>query len=349
MRGAGGWASPISFSFVISFSFSFAFAFSFAAATAGADEGRLERAEHEMERGHRLMEQHDYAGALTHFEAARALAPDSSGPYLAVGLANSSLGRCDRAVPALQEYLRRKTDSPSPAAEPALLACRRRMSPPPPPPANSPELRQRGTLHIESLPIGAEVRLDEPEDELAGRTPLDLAVAPGSHRIFLSHDGYRAASFDASVSTGVITRVTATLEILPPPSPIPPPPSTRGRMELFVGPTPVSVLLNGARMPGSGPNFGAELPGGLYRVVIEKQGHEPEYRDVWVRPGETTQQRFTFSTTTSVARHRAIVAVSVLVPLVVVGLAVGLGVGLTQGSSSSSSGKETNLGTVTVP
>jgi hypothetical protein len=316
---------------------------------ARADEGRLARAEREMERGHRLMEQRDFAGALERFEAAQKLAPESSGPLLAIGLANRALGRCDRAIVALQEYLRRKGDSPSPQAEPALEACRAAVPPSETPPL--PTVEPKGSLHIESLPIGAEVRVDEAADAPAGRTPIDLVLPAGRHQIFVSRDGYRTGSFEADVSAGTVTRINATLEFMPPPAPAAPPAPLRGKMELFVGPAPVVVLLNGARMPGNGPTFGAELPGGMYRIVLQKAGHEPEYRDVWVRPGETTTTRFTFGGRTSVARHRGVVAAAVLVPLVVAGVAIGLGVGLTRGSSSSgSSGSgEANFGTYTVP
>jgi PEGA domain len=334
-------------------SLAFAVALALSLSPAHADEGRLARAEREMERGHKLMAERDFAGALERFEAAQKLAPESSGPLLAIGLADRALGRCDRAIVALEEYLRKKGDSPSPQAQPALEACRAAVPPPETPPL--PTVEPRGSLHIESLPIGAEVRVDEAADEPAGRTPVDLVLPVGRHQIFVSRDGYRTGSFQADVNAGTVTRINATLEFMPPPAPLAPPPApisaARGKMELFVGPAPVSVLLNGARMPGSGPTFGAELPGGMYRVVMQKAGHEPEYRDVWVRPGETTTTRFTFGTGTSVARHRAIVAVAVLVPLVVAGVAIGLGVGLTQGSSSSSSGsgKEANFGTYTIP
>src|SRR5262245_24875688 len=98
-----------------------------------------------MERAHRLMEQHDFAGALTHFEAGRGLAPDSSGPWLGVGLAHASLGHCAEAVPALEEYLRRKREAPAPGAESTLAACRARLA------------AVVGTLHVESDPPGAEV------------------------------------------------------------------------------------------------------------------------------------------------------------------------------------------------
>jgi hypothetical protein len=310
------------------------------AATAYADD-RLDKAEAEMKKAHALMAERDFAGALERFDAARALAPEASGPYLGIGLSAASLDRCDRAIPALQEYLRKKTENPSPLAKPALQACQRRVTPPaPPPPSHVP----RGGVHIESLPIGAEVRVDD-ERETAGRTPLDLTLAPGPHVFHLSQEGYLPLNVPANIVAGVTLRLSLQLEI---PAPPPPPPVPRGRLELYVEPPPVKVLLNGKQMPGDGPTFGAEVPGGMYRVVIEKQGYDPEYRDVLVRPAEKVVQRHSFAPRMSQRKRRVVAAVAVVVPLVAVGLAVGLGVGLTLAPPAPAQ-QEANWGTLSVP
>jgi hypothetical protein len=316
---------------------------------ASADEPRLGKAEREMERGHRAMDAHDFAAALAHFEAALKLAPETSGPYLGVGLAAYSLGRCDRVVPMLEEYLRRKPDSPSPAAGPALEACRVRavqpQSPTQPPPPTTTNAA-RGMIYVEGLPVGAEVRIDEPEDDPVGRTPVSLSLPPGPHVVFVSHEGYRGGRYEVNVVAGVSLRLPVQLEIPPPPPPAPPP---RGRIELYVEPAPVSVILNGARMPGEGPTFGAEVPGGLYRVVIEKQGYDPELRDVLVRAGDKAVVRHSFKPKMSLKKKRVVAAVAVVVPLVAIGVAVGLGVGLTQAPAAPAPKGETNLGTLTAP
>jgi hypothetical protein len=308
------------------------------ASVCAADEPRLVKAEREMARAHHLMDQGDFAGALEHFDAARALAPETSGPYLGIGLSASALGNCDRAVPALQEYLRRKTDSPSGAARPALEACQKLAQPPPAP-------AQTGGVHLESLPIGAEVRLDDAQALPSGHTPIDLTLAPGPHVLYVSQSGYRSGRVDANIIAGVTIRLSTQLEIVPPPAP---PAAPRGKLELYVEPAPVSVLLNGGRMPGHGPTFGAEVPGGMYRIVIEKQGYDPEYRDVLVRPGERVVQKHTFAPKMSREKKRWVAAVAVLVPLAAVGLAVGLGVGLTQAPSGPEPPKETGFGRLTL-
>jgi hypothetical protein len=307
------------------------------ASTSLADEARLIKAEREMQRAHELMDQKDYEGALEHFEEARALAPEASGPYLGIGLSAAALQRCQVAVPALEKYLKRKPDSPSPAARPALESCQHRVATPPPP-----QPQATGGVHVESLPIGAEVRVDEPEEELAGLTPLDLVLPPGPHVLYLSHDGYKSGHFDANVIAGVTFRMSVQLDIVPPPAPAAVP---RGKLEIYAEPAPVKVLLNGGRIPGDGPAFGAEVPGGMYRIVIEKEGYDPEYRDVLVRPGERVVQKHSFAPRMSQKKKRWVAAVAVLVPLAAVGLAVGLGVGLTQ-SNSNPPPKEADFGTV---
>jgi PEGA domain len=311
------------------------------ATAAQADDARLDKAEREMARAHALMAQHEYAAALQHFQAARELAPETSGPLLGIGLAAAALDRCDQAVPALTEYLRKKPDSPSPQARPSLEACEKRLAPAPPPPTPAVE---KGGVHLESLPIGAEVRIDQPGGDIAGHTPIDLSLPPGAHTLYLSQDGYRNGRFDATIVAGVTIRLSVQLDIVPPPAP---PPAPRGKLELYVEPPPVTVLLNGGKMPGTGPTFGAEVPGGMYRIVIEKQGYDPEYRDVLVRPGEKVVQKHTFAPRWPLKKKRWVAAVAVLVPLAAVGLAVGLGVGLTE-SPPSSAPKETFFGTLRV-
>jgi hypothetical protein len=316
------------------------------AATAQADDARRDKAEREMERAHHLLDEHSWAEALEHFQSARELAPEASGPYLGLGQAYFHLDNCELAIPAFEEYLRRKPNAPSPLARTLLDQCKKQLAPPPPPaPVPAPAATvDKGGVNLESLPIGAEVRVDSPDAAIAGRTPLEISLLPGPHTLYLTHEGYRAGRFDANIVSGVTIRISVQLDIVPPP---PPPPAPRGKLELYVEPPPVTVLLNGGKMPGTGPTFGAEVPGGMYRIVIEKQGYDPEYRDVLVRPGEKVVQKHTFAPRWSLKKKRWVAAVAVLVPLAAVGLAVGLGVGLTE-SPPSSAPKENNFGTLQI-
>src|SRR6478735_2634487 len=91
---------------------------------ARASAGSVEEAEEEMRRAKIALDRHDYDEAAGHYLVARSLAPESSGPYLGLGLAYAAMSRCGDAVPVLQEYLRRKTKDPNPAAQSTLSACR---------------------------------------------------------------------------------------------------------------------------------------------------------------------------------------------------------------------------------
>src|SRR5262245_14585967 len=73
-------------------------------------------AEAEMLKAKQAMERGQYEVAIGHLLVARSLAPEASGPYLHLGLAYERLGRCAEAVPMLEEYLRRKPQSPNPKA-----------------------------------------------------------------------------------------------------------------------------------------------------------------------------------------------------------------------------------------
>ena len=72
--------------------------------------------------------------------------PSSSGPYLGLGLAYARSGKCDQAIPYLEEYLRRKKQSPKPEAGDTLNPCKQRA------------VKPTGKLFVTSDPMGAEVR-----------------------------------------------------------------------------------------------------------------------------------------------------------------------------------------------
>src|SRR5437899_2692619 len=85
-----------------------------AGAVARADS--LEEASEEMKKAKLSLDLRQYEAAIGHYLVARSLAPESSGPYLGLGLAYAALGRCGEAVPVLEEYLRRKPKDPHPGA-----------------------------------------------------------------------------------------------------------------------------------------------------------------------------------------------------------------------------------------
>lgn len=82
-------------------------------------------AEAEMLKARQIMDRGEDAAAIEHLLAARALAPEASGPYLHLGLAYARLGRCEEAIPMLEEYLQRKRSSPHVSAAVTLSMCRK--------------------------------------------------------------------------------------------------------------------------------------------------------------------------------------------------------------------------------
>ncbi len=297
---------------------------------ARADE--RERAEHEMERAHRAMDAHDFEGAIEHFEAARALAPESSGPWLGIGLANASLGRCGAAVPALEEYLRRKKEAPAPGAESTLAACRARLQ------------AVVGTLHVESDPPGAEVRLDDERGVELGRTPLDLEMKVGPHPIAIVSPGFATELRTVAINGGQTTQLVVALRPAPP---APPPPVGPGRLQIHVEDGPAQVRINGGAPISGGPNrYALELPSGYYRIDVDKDGFLSQSRDLWIRGGMLQEEHFLFGPSGSTARHRAIIALAVIIPVVVVSAVIALAVIY---SPSNSSSHETGFGTVDLP
>src|SRR3954467_1248642 len=115
---------------------------------AAALAGPLEEAEDEMRKAKSALDRREYEEAVGHYLIARSLAPDSSGPYLGLGLAYAAMQRCGDAVPALQEYLRRKTRDANPAAQPTLNACRAALEGRTPPPHTGPTAPTSAPGHL---------------------------------------------------------------------------------------------------------------------------------------------------------------------------------------------------------
>lgn len=73
--------------------------------------------------------------------------------------------------------------------------------------------RNVGIVRIESTPAGASVHVDGEEGAL-GKTPLELSLAPGSHKVTTELDGYRPATEERKVESGEKSTVALTLAAL---------------------------------------------------------------------------------------------------------------------------------------
>jgi hypothetical protein len=66
----------------------------------------------------------DTQSAIAHYNAARMLAPDKPGPYLALGIAYASINDCKSAVSMMQKYLALKTSDVKPDAQRVIDECK---------------------------------------------------------------------------------------------------------------------------------------------------------------------------------------------------------------------------------
>jgi hypothetical protein len=195
------------------------------------------KAELEMQKARQAMDRREYDAAIGHFLVARALAPSSTGPYLGLGLAYAAVGRCDDAVPFLEEYLRRKTADPYRGAEVTLAVCKARMQSPPPverrappperppppqPPSPSPPPPEPsqlpppsvpsgpGTLVVKIEPLEATVSINNAVVATATRK-LEKVVEAGFYQVGVARDGYQPESRYLWVRSGETAYETFTL------------------------------------------------------------------------------------------------------------------------------------------
>jgi hypothetical protein len=170
------------------------------------------------------------AEARKTFEAARALFPNKPNPYRLLGLTDARLGHCQEAVHNLELYLKlAKPDDPRIAE---ATAARDRCA------------QTIGTLEVESVPPGAEVRIDQAQSAQLGVTPFKSdTIALGTHRLFLTSPGYTRWSESVTIEGGAVTRravrllaALAAVETKPRAAPTEPPPKrSRRRVGIAVG------------------------------------------------------------------------------------------------------------------
>lgn len=117
------------------------------------------------------------------------------------GVALEALGRHAEAFTYFQEYLAHRdlTEDERREATTKLDALREHVA----------------VVAIESTPRGAEVRIDRRDLAPVGVTPIEVAVPPGDHHVFLSLEGYEQADLTATGTIG--QRVPLTAELSPSP------------------------------------------------------------------------------------------------------------------------------------
>jgi hypothetical protein len=95
-----------------------------------ADEKRDDAAAEMAKGDDAFMNQHDNQTAIAHYNAARLLAPDRPGPYLALGQVYQATGDCKQATAMMQKYLQLKTTDAKPDAQKVIDDCKAKVCPP---------------------------------------------------------------------------------------------------------------------------------------------------------------------------------------------------------------------------
>lgn len=131
-----------------------------------------------LERGVAAYRAGDFAHAHAELLAAQRLAPDRPNPYRWLAMTEVALGDCRGALVRVESFLSRV-----PAADPRvaeMLAVRQRCT-------------ATGTLHVESAPSGAAIRIDGGAPIATTPTPM-LSLRVGTHRLTIEKPGYRSQS-----------------------------------------------------------------------------------------------------------------------------------------------------------
>jgi hypothetical protein len=150
----------------------------------------------------------DFAGALVEFKAANDIkATPQAERY--IGMTEDNLGHYAAAAEWYDKFLAHVPDKLATEGE---------------------EIKKRdaeikampGKVHIESVPPGANVSIDEkPQSSPA---PLDVELPPGAHALRLTEQGRLPAEKTIDVAFASSQSVSVPLEEAPPPPPAPPPP-----------------------------------------------------------------------------------------------------------------------------
>jgi len=94
-----------------------------------AEEKRDDAAAEMAKADDAFFNQKDVQSAIAHYNAARLLAPDRPGPYLALGVAYQAAGDCKQATAMMQQYLKRKSTDPKPDAQKVIDECKDKLPP----------------------------------------------------------------------------------------------------------------------------------------------------------------------------------------------------------------------------
>jgi len=231
-----------------------------ATARGDGDAAARREAHRRVALGTRYYDQGRYEDALRVYQAAYDIYPDAS-ILFNLGLAREKTFDYERCALAFRQFIDSDPDAASrDRAQQRMDSCLERTLVP---------------VKLSSWPPNAAVAVRatgaEGAPSASGRTPITLQLPPGTHEIELQLPGHRAELRTVTVAPGQRPSIDVTLERL----------STL-QVEADVSGATATVD-EGAPEPLP---MSRELPAGLYRVRVERDGHKSVTREVRVSPGQ---------------------------------------------------------------
>jgi hypothetical protein len=261
----------------------------FGARAAGAPAVREREAEAEMVKAKQAMQRELYEVAVGHLLVARSLAPEASGPYLNLGIAYQHLGRCQDAVPMIEEYLRKKPKSPQPSAAATLERCKATAASEAAPAAAATATRAAATPiaapPTAATPTAATPTAVAPPAATASPPPRTAVPTIATATTTTAPAG---AGDAAATSRTTAVHTTAALSGSDPSS-LPP----LAWLTIHIDPVAANVTLDGRRVGDGIRVFERALPGGVYNLSIGRRGYTTLARQVRLDPGQQLYQTLT--------------------------------------------------------
>jgi tetratricopeptide (TPR) repeat protein len=154
-------------------------------------EAELARAEEFVQQGKSKEASEKYESALFYFTAAHDLAPEATGPLLAMGIVLTNLNRCPDALKRLDEYILKKGAEANPSAQQNKEKCLARLG-------------QAAVVSFRTKPSAAEVAIQQGSKSVSlGLSPTNTKILlPGVYEVTFSVSGREPVTRSLKVEAG---------------------------------------------------------------------------------------------------------------------------------------------------